>query len=536
MYGGKAILSLLKENGVDKIFIVSGTDYPSFIEAKVEDPSLPDLEVVPHEITAISAAIGYSLGGKIGVVAVHTTPGTANALGGIMSSFTSRIPLLVIAGRSPYTERGSNASRNLRIHWTQEVRDQGELVRQYVKYDFEIRRADQIPATIARAFQIMLSEPRGPVYIILPREVSVEEVSNLKRIPMDYYEPAPPLEKLTKAREMLEKADRPVIITWRAGRRRSWFDALRNFADRHNIPVLNYAGEVLNYPSNGNMALDRFDLKSADLLLVVEAEVPYFPKRIDLDVPVIKVDVEPSYSYIPYYGFRCDLCIQSTPDNFFNSISIRPKDGSEVKELKAKQIEEKSAEVKRLMDRRPIHPKYLSYEVGKIASSYNLTIFNEYQFNPRYAELNEFGSYYSDLSIGYLGFALGASVGYRIATGRDVIVTTGDGSFIFGVPEAFYYIAHKYPVMVVIYDNGGWLASAEAVDEVFPEGLAKVKRYYPGAEFSRFEIGKTVEAFHGYYELVEDPHEVEPALIRGLEKVRKENKIAVIQVIVDKVR
>ncbi|MEM3951680.1 MAG: thiamine pyrophosphate-requiring protein, partial [Saccharolobus sp.] len=65
----------------------------------------------------------------------------------------------------------------------------------------------------------------------------------------------------------------------------------------------------------------------------------------------------------------------------------------------------------------------------------------------------------------------------------------------------------------------------------------KSKKYYPGADFDkRFEIGKTVEAFHGYYELVEDPWEIKSALIRGLEKVRKENKIAVIQVIVDKVR
>ncbi|QGA55194.1 thiamine pyrophosphate-requiring protein [Sulfolobus sp. E5-1-F] len=537
MNAGKTFLSLLKESGINKIFIVSGTDYASLIEAKVEDPSLPDFEIVPHEITAISTAIGYALGNKLSAVAVHTTPGTANALGGIMSAYTSRIPLLVIAGRSPYTEKGNTASRNLRIHWTQEARDQGELVRQYVKYDFEIRMADQIPAVISRAIQIMMSEPRGPVYLVLPREVSIQEINEVKRIPMDYYEPAPSPDKISKAKEMLEKSERPVIITWRAGRRKEWFESLKRFADSYNIPVLNYAGEVLNYPSNGTMALDRFDLRNADLLLVVEAEVPYFPKKIDLDIPIIKVDVEPSYSYIPYYGFRCDLCIQSTPSNFFDYVSIRPKSYDEIREVKIKQEEYKRQEIEKLKDKKPIHPKYLSYEIGNIASEYDLAIFNEYQFNPRYAKLSEFGSYFADLSIGYLGLALGAGVGYKIATNKDVIITTGDGSFIFGVPEAFYYVSSKYPTMVVIFDNGGWLASAEAVDEVFPEGLAKSKRYYPGADFDkRFEIGKTVEAFHGYYELVEDPWEIKPALVRGLEKVRKENKIAVIQVIVDKVR
>ncbi|MEM3245080.1 MAG: thiamine pyrophosphate-binding protein, partial [Metallosphaera sp.] len=75
------ILHGLKERGVDKIFMVSGTDYAAFIEEKVRDPSLPDFVVVPHEITAASMALGYSLAGKLGVVAVHTIPGTLNALG-----------------------------------------------------------------------------------------------------------------------------------------------------------------------------------------------------------------------------------------------------------------------------------------------------------------------------------------------------------------------------------------------------------------------------------------------------------------------
>ncbi|MFZ8823244.1 MAG: thiamine pyrophosphate-dependent enzyme, partial [Desulfurococcales archaeon] len=65
--------------------------------------------------------------------------------------------------------------------------------------------------------------------------------------------------------------------------------------------------------------------------------------------------------------------------------------------------------------------------------------------------------------MGYLGWALGAAVEYRMAGGRDVIATVGDGQFIFGVPDAFYYIAYKNPVMVVIFDNGGWLASANSV-------------------------------------------------------------------------
>jgi thiamine pyrophosphate-dependent acetolactate synthase large subunit-like protein len=69
----------------------------------------------------------------------------------------------------------------------------------------------------------------------------------------------------------------------------------------------------------------------------------------------------------------------------------------------------------------PVSPSYLSYEIGRLASKYGLAILDEYPFNPRYADLNEYGSCFGDPSMDYLGWVLGAAVGYRIATGKDVI-------------------------------------------------------------------------------------------------------------------
>ena len=528
--GARLILRGLKDLGVDKIFIVSGTDYAAFIEEKVRDDSLPDFVIVPHEITATAAAIGYSLAGKIGVVAVHTLPGTMNALGMIANAYTSRIPLIVIAGRSPYTEKGSTASRNLRIHWTQEAKDQGEVVRQWVKYDFEIRRVEQIPEVLARAYQLAFSEPQGPVYIEIPREVSVEK-GEYRKVRTSTFEPGVRREDLEKAKKMIEESERPVIITWRAGRKREWFDSLKRFADSSGIPVLNYVGEVVNY--EGDLGLDYVDLSSVDLAIVVEAEVPYIPKKVEFKGKIIKVDVDPSYSYIPFYGFPCDLCVQSSVSEFFDQLSVKRKEEwyEKVREMRMKQEERKKEEIERLSKKRTIHPRYLSYVIGKVINKEDV-ILNEYPFNPKYANLH-FGQYFADPSFGHLGWALGASFGISL-TGRKVVATVGDGAFIFGVPEAFYYAVATYGgnVTVIIYDNGGWLASAEAVEEVFPEGLAKAKQYFPGADFKRYNIGETVKTFGGYYRLVEDVSEVEDAVkeaysIKGL---------AVLQVIVERER
>ncbi|AWR93794.1 thiamine pyrophosphate-requiring protein [Acidianus brierleyi] len=494
----------------DKVFIVSGTDYPAFIKAELKIKN-PEFVVIPHEITAASAAIGYSLGNKLGVLMVHTVPGTLNALGIIANAYTSRIPLLVIAGKSPYTDKGNLASRDLRIHWTQDA-DQEEIVRKYVKWEFEIRDPSQVSSSISRAIQIALSEPQGPVYIAIPREVSIADVNN-KKVNMDPFYPGIPDYYLEKAKEMILRASNPVILTWRAGRKEPWFNSLRNFADNAEIPVVNYVGERVNYPSSGKMAIDHYNLKDSDLIIEVETEVPWIPKYTDVDAKIIKVDVDPSYSYIPYYEFPCDLCIQSSVDEFFNKLKIQRKAEKDLLEEIEKQKEEKIERIKKLSDLKEIHPDYLSYEIGKIKWS----VFNEYDLNQKYGGFDEFNSYFGDPAMGHLGWALGASVGYKMSTGKDVIATVGDGSFIFGVPTAFYYISKKYPILTVIFDNKSWNAVEKAVKEVYPEEKFSS---YPGSDIDIDNLPKTIESIGGFYEYIERPSEVEDALRKGKEKVK----------------
>jgi acetolactate synthase-1/2/3 large subunit len=507
----KYIIKTIKDYSGNNIFIVSGTDHPAFIKYSYESKDL-NLITIPHEITATSAALGYSLSGKLGVVLLHTVPGTLNALGIIANAFTSRIPLIVIAGKSPYTSKGSNASRNLRVHWTQDA-DQEMLVKNYVKYAFEIRDKSQVKAVIKRSIQIALSEPQGPVYIAIPREITVSDIEENHEIHMEPYYPSAPQSVIDKARELIEKSSNPVIIAWRAGRHESWFKALTDFANRSKIPVINYVGERVNYPSTGEMAVDDFNVKEADLIITVEAEVPWIPKYVDIDSKVIRIDTDPSYSYIPYYDFSCDVCVQSTVDEFFNRLSVKRNPDKELLEMIKRQKELKLKRLEKLSYSKHIHPDYLSYEVSKL----KWTVFNEYNLNPKYGIFEEHNSYFGDPAFGHLGWALGASVGYKIATGKNVIAVVGDGSFIFGVPSAFYYIAKRIPVLVVIFDNKSWYEVEKAVKEVYPD--IKLDGEVQGVTIDIDNLPSTIEKVGGYYEYIEKPYEVEEALRRGKEKV-----------------
>lgn len=277
-------------------------------------------------------------------------------MGIIANAFYARRPLLVIAGRSPYTEEGHPASRSLRSQWAQEIADQGGLVRQMVKWDFEVRRTEQIPGALARAIHLATSEPRGPVYLIFPREVTLEE-GKWRNVIMSTYEPDPREDDVREAAKMIEDSDRPVIVTWRAGRRKEWFDSLKNFADTVGIPVLNYVGETVNY--TGDMGLDQFDLSSADLIIAVETEVPWTPKKMKVKGRVIKVDVDPGYSRISFYDFPCDLCVMSNLKDFFDRITPLVSKKNEWKmrtlEIRREQERRKEEKVKTFMSEKKLN-------------------------------------------------------------------------------------------------------------------------------------------------------------------------------------
>ena len=88
-----------------------------------------------------------------------------------------RVPVLIFAGAAPFTHDGElPGGRNEFIHWIQDVRDQRGILRNYVKYDNEIRTGRNVKQLVHRALQIARSEPAGPVYLVGPREVMEEPV------------------------------------------------------------------------------------------------------------------------------------------------------------------------------------------------------------------------------------------------------------------------------------------------------------------------------------------------------------------------
>ena len=170
-------LDALTEAGVEYIFANLGSDHTGLIEAAAEAKAtgkrVPALLTCPTEMVALSAAHGFAqVSGKAQAVLVHVECGTQSLAGAMHNAAKGRVPVLIFAGASPFTQHGElRGSRNEFIHWIQDVHDQRGLVRGYAKFDCELRNADNIRELTFRALRFAYSDPRGPVYLMGAREI-----------------------------------------------------------------------------------------------------------------------------------------------------------------------------------------------------------------------------------------------------------------------------------------------------------------------------------------------------------------------------
>ena len=178
----EAYLALLAERGIENLFANAGTDFAPIVEAyaKAAHSGLPAPKplIATHENLAMSMAHGYAVAsGKVPAVMVHVSVGTANALCGVFNAAREYVPILFTAGRSPLTEEGVFGARDTYIHWAQEMFDQAGMLREIVKWEYELRNGTQLETVIDRALSLATSAPEGPVYLSLPREVLAEKLA-----------------------------------------------------------------------------------------------------------------------------------------------------------------------------------------------------------------------------------------------------------------------------------------------------------------------------------------------------------------------
>ena len=542
-------LDSLIDRDINYVFANAGTDFAPVIEAIVhaqeEGRAIPRFLTVPHENVAISMAHGYyRISGKPAVVMVHVTVGTANTVCGIMNAGRDSVPMLLAAGHTPHTETGYAGSRDAWIHWGQDSFDQGGMVREYVKWDYELRAGQPVDAIVGRALDIAMSEPRGPVYLTLPREVlDMKPTTGPDRKrdrPLGTSPAVPSAEAIDRAATAIAGAEFPLIVTSTLGREPVNVGLLAELADKWAIPVIQASARDMNIPFDHPMNMGfRADelLHRADVILVIESEVPWTPKRTtpNPDATQIHIARDPLYSRYPYRGYPMDITVSGSSSvalqMLLDSLASMKPDSQrianrrlEVSGIHNEHTAQRSQFLEQAAAMRPIHPAWVAACINQVKQP-DTIIVDEMGVPMDYLELTEPCSYITSSVAGGLGMGLGASLGAKLAApDRNVILLVGDGAYMFGSPTPAHFtaVADGIPTLTVVLNNSRWHAVHASTVGMYPEGRAAKSEQMPLVELSPSpQFDQIMQACGGYGEKVEDPAELAAAMERGLDAVAR---------------
>jgi acetolactate synthase I/II/III large subunit len=548
------LLEGLKEIGIEYLFCNFGTDHAPIIEEmahrRQRGEAMPKVVRCPHENTAGHMAAGYALvTGRGQGVLVHVDVGTANAANAMHNMYRSRLPVLLMAGRAPYTMHGELVgTRDTHVHFVQEPFDQASLVRPYTKWQWTLPSGVVVKEALQRAYSIMQSEPRGPVYLMMQRETLTEHwgVDEIRRYPGERFSAlSPAAADPTRIAELADRiiaAENPILITGYGGNDARAAQKIDDVARFAGIPIFEANSKNnISYesPCFAGFSPDE-ELPNVDVGLLVDVEVPWFPAEVAPNEKSFwaHIDVDVLKSGSPMWTFPGNLRMQGNTACILDQLltALKAKATARFKSAAAARIEriaatreKRRAHAAKLAadkgTRGAINPHYLMAELGKVLDDEDM-IFNEAVTNtgavlmqiPRRLPNTAFNT--NGAGLGWSGgMALGAKLA---APSRLMVQIAGDGSFYFNNPSSVFAVAQQYglPILSVVLDNSGWGAVKASTLRVFPEGEANTAKAFESELAAKVAFGKVAEAFGAYAEKVGDPADVPAAIARCAKTVR----------------
>ncbi len=545
----------LSEIGIEHVFCNFGTDHAPLIEEMArwhkDGRSFPKTFLCPHENTAMHMAAGYAMiTGRGQAVMVHVDSGTTNTAVAMHNVRRGKIPLMLMAGRAPYTVRGElPGSRDTHVHFIQEPFDQGAIVRNYTKWEWTLPSGVIAKEVLRRMHSVAHSDPQGPVYLMLPREVLSQtwDEHAIRSFPAERFGPA---ESAAASRASIEAladkllgAKHPILITTYAGRNQAAPALIEELAMLAGIRVFETSSSYMNLSTKsvchgGYAATQHVSL--ADVGLMLDVDVPWIPQDVQedpnswwahIDVDVVKPD-------FPIWGFPTNLRLGGDATTILRQLveALKAKVTPAFRDAVAERMQgikkehaARLAGIDKLAAEKgtkgAIGANYICAEVAK-ALGENDIIVNEGIRNHATVR-NQVPRTKPGTLLGLTGAGLGCSSGMALGAklarpDATVVQFVGDGSFYFGNPSSVYAVAKQYqlPIFTVVLDNSGWEAVKEATRRMYPDGAAQASGEYQARLAPEIDFTKMCEAAGGHGELVLDPEALPAAVERCIAAVK----------------
>jgi acetolactate synthase-1/2/3 large subunit len=478
----KAIIEVMNANGVEFVFFNPGIDNVPFLETiaayQAQSRKSPKSILCLDEFVTMTAAHGnWMATGKPQVVSVHSELGAQQIGGALHNAQWGRVPVVFFTEVQEPLER-----RN----WRGEPFDQGMMVRNFVKWDYQLKAGEDIGEVFNQAFHIATTEPCGPVYVTLPRGVLWEKSKTARSKTYKAIKETPikaDVNALTGAAAILIGAENPLIVTGYSGRNLNSVQSLIELAETLAARVLT-SDTRLNFPNTHPMAAYLSSavgfgnplLTKADVVLVIDYDMHYAapPVSPNASAKIIHIDIDIVKKGVPLWDRQPDILIKADSSQAIPALTeiIKKKLTGERAEQLKKRYKMLSAEHDRLDGEwktlaishaasKPITAHWLSRCIDEIIDEDTIIVNQTISPVATVAHLIHRSKPGTMLSCagGCIGWAPGAALGAKLAAPEKTVISLmGDGAFIYGCPESTLWSSNFYkaPFLAIIYDNQGY--------------------------------------------------------------------------------
>jgi acetolactate synthase-1/2/3 large subunit len=518
LHGGLLVAKMLKREGVEVVFTLSGGHIASIYDGCVRE----GIRVMDtrHEQVAVHAAEGWARVTRTPGVALLTAgPGVTDGITGIANAYLSNSPILVFGGAAPVEHWDRGALQELPML---------DVVRPITKWARTIVQTNRLAEYTAMGFREALSGKPGPVFLECPMDVLNGFVQAADaRIPARGYRtggtPAGDPALVKQAAKLLARAERPVIF---AGTTVWWDDAaadLRALAEKLQAPVFLNGGGRGSLPPDHPLFFSlarKAALGAADVILLVGTKLDFRlnygqPPLIAERAKIVWLDTEArelGVNRAANVGIAGDVAatMRGICASLGNKLSSHAEWVAGLREAECKAWAREEALMN--SDAVPIHPLRLCRELRDVLDSDAYCIGDGgdiVSYGARVINAYEPGHWIDAGPMGTLGAGTGFAIATKIARpDKQVAVLFGDGAFGLNGMDMESMVRHNLPVVAVIGNDGQWAQIKHPQKAIL--GHATAADLAPGIRYD-----KLVEALGGYGELVERPEEIRPALERA---------------------
>jgi len=559
-YGSDVVVDMMRAYKIPYVSLNPGATFRGLHDSLVNygKNEMPMITCC-HEEIAVEIAHGYAkASGKPMVAIVHDVVGLLHSCLAIFYAYLDRVPVLIMGATGPmdYTRRRPQ------IDWIHTANIQGNAIRDYVKWDDQPYNAASIPESFARAYRVMMTEPKGPVYLCWDAGIQEDKLTQEIRIPnVERLMPPAPIQgdlrALEKAAEMLIAAENPVILTDYTGRNPESFYNLVKLAELLAVPVLDF-NRRLNFPTNHPLNLTGSDIiEKADLILSLDMRDLYGPLvkldkitrktvyRILKDCKIIDIgfaDLNISKWSQDFMQLQeVDLHIAADtlvalPQLILMCEQILGKNGKKREEIRKRFEEHKRThetlragwreEVKKNWNAKPMSLPRLAHEIWQVIKDEDWVL-TANTLEEWTLKLWDFDKHYRHpgKSLGtstQIGISTGVALAHR-GTGRLVVDIQPDGDLMFDPGTLWIGVHDKIPMLAVMYNNRAYYNDWEHQIRMAKLRGTPVERAHIGMDMDdpAPDIAAMAKAMGWYAEgPIERPGDIAPALGRAIERVK----------------